>query len=536
VIELPFYWAVDNYSDATLFQTMLSNRGYMQGVEYRRRGYQEAAADLRFFYLRDGEGEAPTPHRYWVAGMVNQPLADDWSFRATVDKVSDASYLRDFNFGSMALDRYSRDLLQEFGRDLEQEEVNVRVSSALVSRNLDWANFTAYSRYYERLSPGDPRLFDRLPGLALQTLPLKPLGGWPLFVGLTSSYTYFYQDKGLDGDRLDLHPQVWLQGQPFTGLSFSSRLGFRETVFRVDKSLPGNPQEGYLSRQLFDAKVSVASAWARDYGRGEDSAGSSGFLRHIVRPELTYWNLPRYEALRYPGFDPFDLGWVVRANRNLPIRDGDDPLGGVNALTYSISNNLLVRGQTPQGLATARDLLWFRLSQSAFFNSTSMGLDGTNQPHHRFSDFWAETEYYPLRRVSLGANLGASPNKEGFDRADLKVTLLDPVRNHYLNVNFVYIKDFAKQLNMQTYLNLMNSLKTWITYSHTFLTNNQLEKRYGVVLQRQCWGLVLSYTDRPDDKRVGVTFFIPGIGERLKRSPVKFPEEGKYGKEGPDVF
>jgi hypothetical protein len=110
------------------------------------------------------------------------------------------------------------------------------------------------------------------------------------------------------------------------------------------------------------------------------------------------------------------------------------------------------------------------------------------------------------------------------------------VRNHFLNVNYVYIKDFAQQINLQTYLNLMNSVKTWLTYSHTFQTNNKLERKYGVVLQRQCWGMVLTYTERPDDKRVGCTFFIPGMGERLKRSPVRFTEEGKYGKEGPDFF
>jgi LPS-assembly protein len=433
----------------------------------------------------------------------------------------------------MGLDRYARELSLNFGRDLEQEEVSTRVSSALVSRNLSWANFTAYTRYYERLRTTDPRLFNRLPALSLCTLPL-PLADLPLFVGLATSYTYFYQDRGMDGDRLDFHPQVWLEGQPLTALSLSTRLGFRETLFRVDRSLPQEGlQDGYITRQLFDAKLSAASTWIRDYGRSEDSPG---FLRHVLRPEITYWNMPRYEAQRYPRFDPFDLGWVARANRNLPVRDGDDPLGGVNALTYSLSNNFLVRGQNPEGQATVRDLFWFRLSQSAFFNSSSMGLDGTDQPHHRFSDFLGEMEYYPFRQISLGMNLGVSPNKEAFERADFKVTFMDPRRHHYLNVNYIFIKDFAKQINLSTYLDLVPSLKTWLTYGHTFQTNNRLENRYGVVLQRQCWGLVLSYTERPDDKRIGFTFFIPGLGEKQKRSAVRFPDEGKYGREGPDFF
>lgn len=542
VVEFPFYWAINDHADATFFQTYMTNRGFMQGGEYRYRGHQEGVGNFRFFYLSDHEfQQVTTPHRYWAAGMMNQSLPENWELRLTVDKVSDAAYLKDFNFGYMGLDHYSRTLVMDLGRDLEQQDVNDRVSSLLVSRNFSWANLTAYGRYYQRLRLDDPRPFNRLPGLALQTLPL-PLGELPLFLGLNSSYTYFYQDHGLHGDRLDLHPQVWVQGQPLQGISFSSRVGFRETLFRVDHSnqgtlrtdpnVPEGPPEKLLGRQLFDTKVSLAGAWSRDYGR---DSGATNFYRHILRPEITYWNLPRYDARRYPPFDPFDLGWVVHANRNLPIRNGDDPLGGVNALTYSIANNILAREQNHQGQATVRDLLWLRLSQTSFFNSTSMALDGTDQAHHRLSDFLGEMEYYPFRQITLGLNLGVSPYQEGFSRSNLKIIFQDQRRQNYVSVDYLYIKDFAQQINLATYLNLLPSVKSWLTFSHTFQTDKKLERRYGVVLQRQCWGLSLSYTERPDDKRIGATLFIPGLGEKLKRSPVRFSEEGR-GREGPDLF
>ena len=120
---------MSNNADATLFQTVLSNRGYMQGAEFRRMGHNDAAANFRFFYLDDGKSGQLTDHRFWAAGMVNQPLPEDWNLRVTVDRVSDANYLKDFNFGYMGLNRYSRELLQGFGRDLEQEEVSTRVST-----------------------------------------------------------------------------------------------------------------------------------------------------------------------------------------------------------------------------------------------------------------------------------------------------------------------------------------------------------------------------------------------------------------------
>jgi hypothetical protein len=246
--------------------------------------------------------------------------------------------------------------------------------------------------------------------------------------------------------------------------------------------------------------------------------------------------MPRYDANRYPNFDPFDQGWVVKANRNLPIREGDDPLGSVNAMTYGIGSNLLKRDQNRQGQATVTDLLWLRVSQSAFFNATSMALDGTDMRHHRFSDFLGEAEIYPLRQLTLGMNMGVSSYYEGFTRANVKAAFQDARKQNYLSVDYLFIKDFAQQINVTTYLNLLQSVKTWLTYGHTFQTDKRLEKRYGLILQRQCLGVVLSYTERPDDKRVGFTLFIPGLGEKIKRSPVRFPDEAKQGKESPDAL
>ena len=533
VVEAPFFWAINNYSDLTLYQTVFSNRGYMQGGEYRRLGHDEAAAYLRFFYMNDSYApahEGTTNRRFWASGMINQPVGD-WEVRGTLDRVSDSAYLSDFNFGYMGLNKYSRELLMGFGRDLEQEDVNTRVSSLVLARNFSVANFTLYSRYYNKLINSDPNLFNRVPGASLNSVPLG-VGGLPVYLALNSSYNYFYQNHGMNGDRMDFHPNVSLQGQPTPGISFGSRVGFRETLFRVDHAVPDGPPEQIIPRQLFDSRVALAGAWAKDYGRDSDS---SYFFRHILRPEVSYTNLPRFDPKRYPQFDPLDQGWVAQVNRNLPVREGDDPVGGVNALTYGFANNVLWRSQNDQGQTTVRDVLWFRLSQTSFYNKSSMGLDGNSEPHHPFSDFWGEMQLYPLRQLVLGSNVGVSPYKEGFDRADLKVTILDSKRQNYINLNYVYIKDFAKQINVETYLNLLSSVKTWVTYGHTFETNNKLERRYGVVLQRECWGIVLSYTDRPGDQRVTFSVFIPGLGERMPRSPVRFPDESKQ-KDSPDMF
>jgi LPS-assembly protein len=532
VFEAPFYWAMSNQSDLTFYNTYLSNRGYMPGVEYRYARKDDSALDIRFSYLNDKMTQDTTPNRFWVAGMVNEKLPGNWSLRGTLDKVSDPDYLKDFNFGYQALNRYSTDMSQIFGRGLETEEVHTRVSTLLLENNSTWAYFGGFVRYYDRLLKSDPVPFQRLPNVNLNTVAI-PLGGnnQPILLGMESAYGYFLQNQGLGGHRLDMHPQVAYQVQPITGYFFSSRVGMRESFFKVDQGLtPNDAFDTSRSRNIYDAKIALESAWVRDYGRDTDP---EKFYRNVIRPEVAYWNISNFNPQRFPPFDPFDQGWRERTNRNLPIRDGDEPIGGVNALTYGFSSSFLSRSKTPAGAATVREIVWFRLSQSAFFNSSDLGLNGKPQPHHQFSDFLAETEVHPWQYFVVGTDLGVSPYNEGLERVNFKLLFLDIRRQQFLNISYLYLKDFAHQVNFRVFVNVFDSVKTWLVNSQTFLNSNKLESQYGVIFQRQCWGVSLSYTDRPDDKRFGFTVFIPGIGDKFQGLPSRIPDARKTRDQQP---
>ncbi|MFP3867308.1 MAG: LPS-assembly protein LptD [Desulfobacteraceae bacterium] len=515
-VELPLFWAINNYMDATFYQMLISSRGYMQGAEYRYAARHKSGGTLRMTYLRDGKAEAPTPHRYWVSGMTNQRLPGDWQAKLTLDRVSDERYLEDFNFGYLGLNRYNNILKEEYGRDLEQEDVKTRVSSLLLTRNFSFLNLTAFSRYYQRLAGYIPEPFHKVPALSVNTLNI-PLGNWPILLGLDTLYTYYYQTHGLAGHRLDLHPQLIWPMRLFEAVDLKTEFGLRETAYRVEKQGDSQQSGDYMGRQLYDLRVSMSTSLCRDYGR---TSGSTNFWRHILRPEITYWNLPNYTIDRYPAFDPLDLGWRDQTDRNLPILAGEEPIGGVNAITYSLSNSFLRRSMSRNGQSRVRELLWLRLSNSCFFNSAHYGLDGTPQPHNRFSDILGELECYPWNNLALGVDLGLSPYEEGVNRVDLRMVYNDQSRQNYLSVDYLYLKGYAQQINTVAYLNIFRSIKTWITHQHTFISENKLETKYGLVFQRQCWGLSLSFTDRPDDKRIGFMVFIPGWGERFLHSPI----------------
>jgi LPS-assembly protein len=524
VLEFPIYWAINNNADATFYQNYLSKRGYMQGVDLRYRARNDAAGDLRFVYLKDGSTDTQVPNRYWVAGMIDQPLSKNIDARLTLDHVSDAAFLERFNFGYLGLSKYSRDLLINYGRQLEQEEVKTRVSTLLASGNFPFGNLTMFGRDYQRLRLDEAYPFNQAPGANFTTLTTR-LKNLPVLFGLESSYGYFLQERGGSGHRLDLHPQAWWQANPFGFLSFETRAGFRETAFLVDAADPARDRVTTSSRELYDIKASLSSSLYKDYNFGQENG--KDFYRHYLRPEVTYWNMPYYNPLRLPYYNPFDWGWVDSSSRNLPVRDGEDPFGGVNSITYGLSSNILHRRENAQGQVTVQDMFWFRLTQGVFFNNFNMGIDGLPQPHNRVSDFLAETEFYPFHRITLGSEVGVSPYNEGVTRAKARFVFFDTASQKYLSINYLFIKNFANQITATTYLNLFPSMKTWFTINHTFLTSNKLERRYGLIFQKQCWGVAFSYTERPDDHRVSVTLIIPSMIEKLNRLPVYIPEGRK---------
>lgn len=542
VIQVPFFWAITNHADATFYQTYLTSRGYMQGLNLRYKGPKGASLDFQGIYLNDHREGAPPANRYWVAGMMDQPLTSHLNLRMTLDRVSDSSFLENFNYGYLGLKRYSKDLFTDFGRDLEQEEVKTRVSNLLVSGNFPYANLTAFGRYYQRLRTSEPYPYQRVPGLNFNTVTL-PVGNLPFLVGVESSYGYFTQPRGnpgqtqdffalqqgTQGQRLDIHPRIWFQTQVFPGLALDTRAGVRGLWYYINQSVPEGPQGPSITQGLYDVKASLSSAWFKDYGREEGDKRS--FYRHYLRPEVTYWNMPWYNPLRLPYFQPYDWGWVDRTSRNLPVREGDNPLGGVNALTYGFSSNLLRRTQNIQDQTVVKDLFWFRLGQSYFLNDESMGIDGRREPHRRFSDFLGEAEVHPTRQLTLGSELGVAPYHQGLTRATARATFFDLNRQNFVSVNYLYIKDYANQVNVATYLDLLPSVKTWLTASHTFLNNNKLERQYGVVFQQQCWGVAFTYTDRPDDQRLSFTLIIPGVMEKFKKPPMNIPGDQKVSQE-----
>ena len=511
VVELPFYWAINNHMDATLYPMVASNRGYLQGAEYRYAWDKESGGTARFSYISDHKDSAPTPHRYWGAAMFNQNLPQNVVARGVLDLPSDSQYLYDYNFGYQGLDRLSRAFADDYGRNLEQFEVGTRVSSLILQRSFSQGSLNFFGNYYRSLSPLIPQTINKAPSLQASTLTL-PLGGpLPLSLILNSAYTHYYQQAGLSGQRLDFNPKLSLASRILDTIDINATSGWRGTGYLVDRYASQEDINKSEGRSLYDVKTSVSSPIFRDWGR---VAGSKNFVRHICTPKVSYCNIANFDVNRIPKFDPFDYGWQTSVTKNYPIFEGLEPIGGVNAATYSLTNHFIRSSSTATGLPQIRDLFWSRLTHTTFFNSSSYGLDGLPQPHRRMSDIFLETLGYPVENIGIGLNGGLSPYREGFSQVDAKLLFRDSANKYFLNFDYVYFKNYANQINSEIFFDLFRSFKIGINNQHTFVSGKQLENKYRLIFQRQCWGVALTFADRIADKYVSFSIIIPGLVEK----------------------
>jgi hypothetical protein len=227
---------------------------------------------------------------------------------------------------------------------------------------------------------------------------------------------------------------------------------------------------------------------------------------------------------RFPKFDPFDYGWQTSVTKNYPLFEGLQPIGGVNAATYSLTNHFIRSSSSPNGLANIRDIFWSRITQSFFFNSSSYGLDSLPQPHRRMSDIFVETLGYPVDNIGLGLNGSFSPYREGVSQVDVRLLFRDTSNRYFLNLDYVYFKNYANQINSELFLDLFNSFKIGINNQHTFVSGRRLENKYRLIFQRQCWGVALTFADRVQDKYVSVSLIVPGLVEKHHTPSMQPPD------------
>lgn len=521
----PFFWAISESTDATIYDHYMEHRGNKIGLEYRYvlddvskgtlmvDGFNDRQTD-------DGTGESsnrwgytddnalrPNSDRYWFRAKIDQTMPSGFNAKFDLDIVSDQDYLHEFKDGYTGFDHTERYYTDTFNRELEDYTDPVRVNRLNFSRTWPKYSLNADIRWYDNVVTRRQSNTDT----TLQKLPVVEFNGakQPVFntyfyFDLDSEYTYFFRQDGDKGHRMDLYPRLYFPYRFKNYFSFEPSVGVRETVWNIDEDENTSAKKDYkLHREIYDIKLDLSTEIFRVYNVGGKKIDR---FKHAVRPQIIYDYIPEQEQDKYPYFDSID-----RIGRN-------------NLLTYSITNTFTSRapiyienrkeqsaGASDSGSKyeptgySYRQLGRFKVEQRYDINKA-------NEYHPEpFSPVHGEIEFAPSRYLSLQADTEWSQYESTFLSHNIYVSLSD-YRGDRIHVEHRYRRNASESIYYDLLFIIFRRLSAFANYERNIYDGKDIRTELGLLYQSQCWSVDVRYIDEVVDQKYAIMINLYGLG------------------------
>jgi len=481
-VEVPIYWAISDRMDATFYEQYLSERGLMQGLEYRYVAEDESKGNFLFDILQDKIGEkdltdpdeldiSPLPRtnetRYWLRSRTNQQLPLGVKAKLDTDYVSDRDYFKEF-YGNLFGYRARPNLVRDFGRPLDDIWSPTRRSALRLDRDQPGYSLQAISSYYERPDnpPDDPTPqplggldFNLLPG----TLPIAPF-----FMSLNTDYDYIWREVGPRGQRASLTPlltyPMWLGRY----LQFEPSVSYTRNAQWLDQSVRG---KGKQSSDAYDAQARFSTLMEKIY---ETNWTSANKLRHKIVPSLLYNYRVHKDMDAYrPWFESMDAE------------------GKMNRVALALDNFLDARRETEKEGVLYEQWTRFTLIQGYRINGTWWDED-LSKAERPFEPLIGILTLSPLSNLYLNTEVHWDHYDKDIPFAGVSLALNIPRsggRTDILGVDYQYVKDGNKGFNANGFVNLGYGFGVGGGVRIDLNTKASLAKGLYLDYQSQCWGV-----------------------------------------------
>jgi len=544
-LMVPVFLNVSPSTDITLYPGYLSKRGVQYGGEFR---YVKGPASYGTFmlsYLHDDlvDGENLTDeykqdglirsetNRYWLRGKANHDFGDNLTGRLDLDFVSDQDYLQEFKGGFMGFTANRLQFLDEFGRDLQEETILERESSLQLVKS--WPNMVASGELRTRqdtrhdigLVAGQQISLPRTTS-PLQALPRldftgrQPISGARMSAAWEAEYVNYWREDGVGAQRLDLHPRLisflprggWLEGR-LSG-------GARETAYQLESYGDSSwDKDSFQDRQAYDFTGNIATILQRDF-----ALGNSGWLEHLVRPNLLYEYLTRTQEL--PSFTEDST-----LDNTPGYFDSVDRLERKNWLTWQLNNYFTLGGVNKKGDSWTRNLGLVKILQTYDLrqeNPESSGLPAEGK-RYDWSDLRFETAVSPRPDWTIGYQTNVSMYGKGVTRYEL-FNQYSLAGGQTFALNYRYLKDsamlapyFYTELGESAHdligsvgMRLSEALTASAYLVKSFSDRHTVESRARLIYKPACWMVEMEISKTVDDHRLMVIFSLDGVGRALR--------------------
>ena len=520
----PFFWAINESSDATFYSDYMSRRGEKLGLEYRYVLDEQSKGTLMYDFLNDRQVDdgspgsemwgypgdialRPNSDRYWFRTKIDQAMPRDFFARLDIDIVSDQDYLHEFKEGYTGFDDATAYFEREFGRGFDDYDDPVRLNRLNISRYWSLYSLNAELRWYDdviaRRQQDTDTTEQRMPEIDFNGSK-QQISTSPFYFDLASQYTYFYSEDGVRDHRADIHPRFYLPYTFGNYFTIEPSVGLRETIWHFDKTEYETSNKATLYRELYDLKVDLTS---EVYQIFNFHAGSVERIKHAIRPEIIYEYIPDKDQSELPDLDDID---------RIPAK---------NLITYSVTNTFTSKfkrnTKEKSGLSSHKvagdtsyepsmydynEFCRFKLEQSYDINKEK---EDDPEP---FSPIHGQLDLTPLKYLYLRADADWSHYDRNFRTHNISTTLHDE-RGDSIFVEHRFQRGSSETLYTDVKLQLSESLLMQGEYERNIFDGIDLKYGIGFLYKAQCWSLASSFTKEGEDLSFRFMITLYGIGQ-----------------------
>ena len=353
VFSLPWYWNIAPNYDATLTPTVITNRGFQMGGEFRYLS-DSYHGTLNGDFLPD---HITNTNRWDIFTQHDQTFAPGFSGHFVYQAVSDSNYFRDL----------TNQLSTTSLTDLDQE-------ATLTYQHSWWVVSASVQQFQVLQDPAAPVIppYSRLPDINWSGTLANDYG---LTFNFISELTRFVHPTLVNGTRFIAYPSVTLPLAnqfgfitPKVGLNYTSYLLSPTTTTPAGTASRTLPIVSLDSGLYFDRNLTL-------FGRS---------FQQTLEPRLYYLYIPYQNQSLLPNFDSaemdqFNYATLFTENRYV----GGDRINNANQLTMGMTSRLL---DTESGLERLR----FSVGQRLYFTPQLVTLPGEVPTNNQSSDLLAE--------------------------------------------------------------------------------------------------------------------------------------------------
>jgi len=521
-LNQPFFWAINDNTDATFYGYYMSERGLKLAGEYRYLLSEQTKGTWMLDFLNDGriddgtgdsssrwgfEGDGvlrPNRDRYWFRGSHYQPVPLGFFAKLNLDFVSDQDYLNEFKVGYSGFDDTREYFLDAFSREIDDYTDSVRLSQLNFNRNWTRFNFDIDFRWFDdvvkrRLGEENDTV-QRLPFVGLDGLK-QSIAKSIFYWDITSEYDYFYRQDGDRGHRFDVHPRLYLPTKLKNYFAFEPSVGIRGTYWNVNPdtsgAIPGDDQKDTFSRELYDISAEMSTDFFRVF---RFDSGSIDRVKHGIRPQILYEYIPDVDQADLPQFDDLDR------------------IDARNLVTYSLINTLTSRRMKP--ILPNRpnlprydysEFLRLELAQSYDIDEATRNDLLPGEKKRPFGPILADLDLSLTKQITLDATAGWDVYDRKFDSSNIYLTLFNNRRDRF-GIDYFYTRDRSASVSLDFLINLTASLATTFEYEQNLRADRWLKTYVGLQYTAKCWSTEVVYRSEPNNTSIQFLVNLFGIG------------------------